>query len=154
MCRSRSCSSWGRSCASQLSYGARGAEPADAMIRQPSVLRDGASRLLRVWPEMGHAGSVSCESAGEQSHVGEEEPCGSAGDGGFEVLGQASAAPEPGEGTLDHPAPRQQLEAFDARWALDNLDRPRAAIGDGGLQLRAKIDTVGEDMRQVGEAFA
>src|SRR6266702_1905593 len=97
--------------------------------------------LLRVWPEMGHAGSASCESAGEQSHVGEEEPCGSAGDGGFKVLGQASAAHEPGEGTLDHPAPRQQLEAFDARWALDNLDRPRAAIGDGGLQLRATIDT-------------
>jgi hypothetical protein len=33
-------------------------------------------------------------------------------DGGLEVLGEPAASVEPGEGSLDHPSTRQNLEAF------------------------------------------
>src|SRR5438105_2875680 len=79
------------------------------------------------------------EPAGEEAHVGEQHPGGGAGDGGLKVLGEAAAAAEPGEAAFDHPAPRQQLEAFDAGRALDNFDGPRTAIGNRLLQLRAAI---------------
>jgi len=86
--------------------------------------------------------------------MGEEKPSGCAGDGGLEVLGEASASAEPGKGALDDPSARQELEAFDARRPLDDFDRPWAAIVDGGAQLRAPVDTVGEDVAQAGEASA
>src|SRR5215207_8470535 len=63
-----------------------------------------------------------------------------------------SAAAEPGETALDHPTPGQQLKAFDASRPLDDFDRPRAAIGDGILQLGAAIDAIGEDVLQLGKA--
>ena len=63
--------------------------------------------------------------------MGDEEPGGCAGDGGLEVLGETATAAEPGEGALDDPSSRQELEAFDAGRTLDDLDGPRAAIGDG-----------------------
>src|SRR5260221_3937937 len=100
---------------------------------------------------MNHVQSSLCESAAEEAQIGEPNPGVGTGDGGFEVLGQASAAAEPGEGAFDHPTPRQELEAFDAGWALDDLDRPRPAIGDGLSQLRAAIDAVGKDIGQVRE---
>ena len=81
---------------------------------------------------------------------GKSKPGGTGG-GCFEVLGEASAAAEPGEAALDHPPPGQELEAFDTGRALDDLDRPGAAIGNRLLQLRAAIDAVGEDMGQLGE---
>src|SRR5436190_16881072 len=108
-------------------------------------------RALRVWPEMNHAGSECCEAAGEQAEVGEKDPGGGAGDGRFEVFGQAPAAAEPGEGALDHPSSRQELEAFDPRRTLDDFDRPGAAIGDCLSQLRAAINAIGENMSQVRE---
>lgn len=54
--------------------------------------------------------------------MGEEQPGGCAGDGRLEVLGEASAASQPGKGALDDPSPGQELEAIDARRALDALD--------------------------------
>ena len=94
----------------------------------------------------------SGQATGEEAEIGEVNPGGAAGDGGFEVFGETPRAAEPGEAALDHPAPGQQLKAFDAGGPLDDLDRPGAAIGDGVLQLRAAIDAVGEDMPQLGEA--
>src|SRR5215813_15590632 len=102
---------------------------------------------------MSHLGSAICEASGEQTKVGEEEPCGGAGGGGLEVFGKASTATEPGKGALDHPLSRQELEAFDARRSLHNLDAPGAAIGDRLLQLLATIDAVGEDMVQFRESL-
>ena len=86
--------------------------------------------------------------------MGEEKPGDCGGDGGLEVLGEASASAEPGKGALDDPSAWQELEAFDARRTLDDFDRPWAAIVDGGAQLRAPVDTVGEDVAQAGEASA
>ena len=63
--------------------------------------------------------------------MGEEKPCGCGGDGGLEVLGEASASSEPGKGALDDPSAGQELEALDARRPLDDFDRPWAAIVDG-----------------------
>src|SRR3546814_21180627 len=73
--------------------------------------------------------SSSCEPTREESDVGEEEPCGCCGYGGLEVLGEAPASAEPGEGAFDDPSSGQQLEAFDALWALDDFDGPRPAVG-------------------------
>src|SRR5712671_4282667 len=98
--------------------------------------------------------SSPCEAAGEQSKVGQQHPGCGAGDGRLEVLGETAATAEPGEGTLDHPSPGQELEAVDAGRALDDLDRPGATIGDRALQLRAAIDPVGEDMAQAGKGLA
>jgi hypothetical protein len=102
---------------------------------------------------MFHDRSDPCQAAGKQPQVGEKEPGGGTGGACFEVLGEASAAAEPGEAALDHPAAGQELKAFDAGRALDDLDRPGAAIGNRGLQLRAAIDAVGEDMGQLGEGL-
>src|SRR5882672_114503 len=95
---------------------------------------------------------VSGEAAGEEAEVCEQEPGRAAFDGCFEILGEASAAAEPGEAALDHPAPGQQLKAFDAGRPLDDFDRPGAAIVDRLLQLPAPVDAVGEDVTQLGEA--
>src|SRR3546814_13513610 len=72
--------------------------------------------------------SSSCEPTREESDVGEEEPCGCCGYGGLEVLGEAPASAEPGEGAFDDPSSGQPLEAFDALWALDDFDGPRPAV--------------------------
>jgi len=84
----------------------------------------------------------------------DEKPGSGAGDGGLEVLGEATASAEPSKGALDHPAPGQELEAFDAGRPFDDLDRPRAAMVDGGAQLGPSVDAVGEDAAQLGEASA
>jgi len=80
--------------------------------------------------------------------MSEEEPCGRACDGCLEVLGEPATSTEPGKGALDDPSPGQELEAFDAGRALDDLDGPRTAVFDGGAQLRAAVDAVGEDVVQ------
>src|SRR5438128_8110371 len=109
--------------------------------------------ILRVRLKMNHEGSSSCKSAGEEPQVGQEDPRGGAGNGGLEVLGETSAATEPSQAALHHPAPGQELEAFDTGRALNDFDRPRPAIGDGVEQLVAAIDAVGEDMAQLGEGL-
>src|SRR5437667_11993921 len=98
--------------------------------------------------------SSSCEASRQQAQIGKKEPSCGAGDRGLEVLGEAAAATKPGEGALDHPSAGQELEAFDAWRPLDDLDRPRAAIVDGGAQLGTPVDAVGEDVAQLGEASA
>src|SRR5579863_1773842 len=100
------------------------------------------------------AKSASCETSVENAYVGEEEPGCSAGDGRLEVFGESTASAEPSKGALDHPSARQELEAFDARRPLDDLDRPRAAIGQRIRQLLAAVDAVGEDVPQLWEGVA
>src|SRR5215216_6054928 len=95
--------------------------------------------------------SSSCEAAGEETHARDGDPGFGAGNGGFEVLGEAAVAAEPGEGALDQPSPRQELEAFDAVRTLDDLDRPRPAFGERADELLPAIDAVGEDVAQLGE---
>src|SRR3546814_3177500 len=94
------------------------------------------------------------EPTGEESEGGEEEPGGCCGYGGLEVLGEATASAEPGEGAFDDPSSGQQLEAFDALWALDDFDRPRPAVGQGLEQLLATLDAVGEEKAQSRQGSA
>src|SRR6266446_7338127 len=103
---------------------------------------------------MNALGSSPCEAAGQQAQIGEKEPGCGAGNGGLEVLGETAAAAQPGKGALNDPSPGQELEAFDARRTLDDLDGPWAAIVDGGAQLGAAVDAVGEDVAQPGKASA
>src|SRR3954454_6470532 len=98
--------------------------------------------------------SRSCETAGEEAQIGEVDPGGFAGDCCLKVFCEAAAAAKPGEAALHHPAPRQELEAFDTGGPLDNLDCPRPAIGNSVAQLLAAIDPVGKDMAQVRKAAA
>src|SRR3546814_19036073 len=56
--------------------------------------------------------------------------------------------------SCDGPSAGQQLEAFDALWALDDFDGPRPAVGEGLEQLLATIDAVGEYMAQSRPASA
>ncbi len=92
--------------------------------------------------------SGSCQPAGQELHAGEEEPCLGAGDGRFEVLGQAPVAVEPSQGTFDHPAARDDFEALRGVGPLDDLQRPSAEPPQRVLEFRAAIGTVGEDMAQ------
>src|ERR1700760_2009142 len=91
------------------------------------------------------------EASGQQPEMGDEEPCDFGCGRTFEVLGEAAASTEPSEGAFDNPAPRQKLEAFDPLWSLDDLDRPRSAMGQCGDELIAAVDPVGKDMTQLRE---
>jgi hypothetical protein len=84
--------------------------------------------------------------------MGDEEPCDFSGGGSFEVLGEAAASAEPGKGAFDNPTPGQQLEALDARWSLNDLDFPLAAMRECIDELIAAVNPVGKDMTQLGEA--
>src|SRR5918995_1393319 len=97
---------------------------------------------------MNLGGSSSCEAPGEEAYVSDEEPGGGAGDGCLEVLGEASAASQPSKGALDDPSSGQEEEAFDAWRPLNDLEGPGAAIVDGGAQLGAAVDAIGEDVAQ------
>jgi len=79
----------------------------------------------------------------------DEKPCGFGGRRCFEVFGEAAASADPSEGAFDHPAPRLELEAFDAWRSFDNLDHPRSAMRDRGEQLFSAINPIGKDMAQL-----
>src|SRR5436853_1513581 len=86
--------------------------------------------------------------------MGDEKPCDFGSGRTFEVFGEAATSAEPGKGSLNHPASRQELEAFDAEWPLDDLDSPLAAMGERVSKLLAAIDPVGKHMPQLGKALA
>src|SRR5512137_628536 len=85
--------------------------------------------------------------------MGDQDPRDFGCGGFFEVLREAAASAEPGKGALDDPSPRQQLEAFDARRALDDLDRPWTAMGDRREELFAAVNPIGKDMAQLRKAL-
>ena len=84
----------------------------------------------------------------------DENPSGFGGSGSLEVFGKTPAPAAPGKGAFDDPAPRQELEAFDAMRPLDDLDRPRSAMRECVLKLVAAVDTIGKDVPQLGELAA
>src|SRR6185295_10268747 len=96
--------------------------------------------------------SSPCETTGEQSNARDHDPSLGAGDGGLEVLGEATVASEPGEGTFNHPAAWLWLEGSDALRPSDDLDRPPAQVSQRPEQLWSTIDAIGEDVSQVREA--
>ena len=49
---------------------------------------------------------MSCDTSGDRSDVGDEDPRDGAGDRGFEVLGEAATPSEPRKGSFDDPAAR------------------------------------------------
>src|SRR5260370_16673449 len=98
--------------------------------------------------------SGPCETAGEQAYARDHDPGFGAGDGGFEVFGEAAIAPEPGKGAFHHPSSRLDLEAFGAAEAFDDLDGPLAELGERIVQLAAAIDAIGEDVAQLAEHSA
>ena len=76
-----------------------------------------------------------------------------ASDQALEVLGEAAVAGQPGEAALDHPAPRQDLEATAVRRALDDL-QPQPFAGCGRGRRRAPVAAVGEQVAKPGKAAA
>jgi len=81
--------------------------------------------------------------------MGDVDP-GLGGCGGFfPVLCQASASAEPGEGSLDDPAARDDLEALRRIGAFDDLERPGADAAERAAQLRPGVSAIGEDVAQL-----
>jgi hypothetical protein len=56
--------------------------------------------------------TFACDFSYQQADVGEQEPCGSTGDCRLEILGEAAASAEPGEGSLDNPSAGQEFKPF------------------------------------------
>jgi hypothetical protein len=79
--------------------------------------------------------------------MGDQHPCDGAFDGCFEILGEAPALPNLGEGSFHHPAARPQNKALRGIAALDDFNRPSAFALKGLAQLVSGIATVGEDNR-------
>ena len=71
----------------------------------------------------------------------------------LEVLGEAAAAADPGEGALDNPTFGENDESMQFV-ALDDLDDPAPARSDGMSQLRPLIVGIGEDPFDEGEEAA
>ena len=65
---------------------------------------------------------MACQTAGEQHDGGGVEEGLGGGDGGLEVLRQASISVDPCEEAFDHPAARQDLEADLIGDLPDDLD--------------------------------
>ena len=91
-------------------------------------------------------GDFSCE----QADMGEEEPCGGAGNGGFEILCEAPASAEPDEGSFHHPASRQEFEPAGGVRPLDDLNGPFADFGEAPIEFGAGIAAIGKHMPQPG----
>ena len=64
----------------------------------------------------------SSESAELNSDHGDKDPRLGAGLGGFVITHESSLVHQPAEGSLHHPAVRQDFEAFGGVGAFDNLD--------------------------------
>lgn len=97
---------------------------------------------------MGGAVSRPFETTCDGSDVCDEDPRDGALDGHLEVLGQPAAATQPGKGALDHPAARQNLEAFCGVATPDDLDGPATQFGERVFEFSSSVTAIGEDMAQ------
>jgi hypothetical protein len=70
----------------------------------------------------------------------------------LKVLGEASVAIEPCQGSFDDAAARQKFEALSLVGALDDLECPVADAAQGIAELVASITAIGEQVSQPGEA--
>jgi len=99
-------------------------------------------------------GCGSSEATCQQLDRSEVDPGLAAIDCGLEVLSEPAVAVQPGEGSLDHPAPRQDMKAGGLIGSLDDLNAPFAAPGESRRQLVAGISAIGEDVTQPWEQVA
>jgi hypothetical protein len=70
------------------------------------------------------------------------------------VLGEAVAAAEPREGSLDHPSTGQHDEAFDVVGALDDFEPELRRSGDGVFNLVGVVAGVGPNEFEPWKALA
>lgn len=70
------------------------------------------------------------------------------------VAGEAAAAPDPADGSLDHPAPRQHLEAAGVVGALDDFETPAPSLAEEQVEAGSIIGTIGPDQIEPGEEAA
>jgi hypothetical protein len=91
------------------------------------------------------------QSPNKELHGGDVNPGFGAGNRSLEIFGQTAVSVEPSEGSFDDPSLWQQLKSGRVSGAFDNLDGPLAEFGEGITQIRAVIDTVGEEMAQPGK---
>jgi len=94
--------------------------------------------------------SVTGDFSCEQADMGEEEPCGGAGNGGLEIPCETSASAEPGEGSFYHPAPRQEFKPARGVGALYDLYGPFADFGEASIEFGTGITAVSEYVPQPG----
>ncbi len=94
---------------------------------------------------------MACESPGEELDDREDGHCGRGLEQAFEVFGEAAIASQRGEGALDHPSPRQQVEALGVARALDDLEPQPLACRSTERDL-ALVTGIGEQVPQPGEA--
>lgn len=71
----------------------------------------------------------------------------------FVVTDEAAALEDPGEGSLDDPAPRQHLETLGVDAAADDLEGDVRLVG-GPLDEAAGVAAIGEDASDEGVALA
>ena len=90
--------------------------------------------------------SSPCDASREGADVRDEHPCDGAGDRGFEVLGESSAAAQPRECSFDNPAAWQKLEALGHVRTLDNFQGPCPFAFQRGAQFVARVAAIGEDV--------
>jgi hypothetical protein len=84
------------------------------------------------------------QSPEHEADHGEVDEGGGGSSISLEILGEATAPADPGEGALDDPALGQDDKAVGIA-ALDNLQGPGAGLGDDLRHLRPLITGVGED---------
>ena len=80
--------------------------------------------------------------------MGDEDPGNGACDGALEILGEPAASVEPGEGSLDNPSTRQNLEAVGGIGSFDDLKSVAPECGQGLLELVAGIGTISKNVAQ------
>jgi hypothetical protein len=97
-----------------------------------------------------HLISSSCKLSGEDSDVGDEDPCDGASDRRLEVLSRPAAAAEPSECPLDRPATGQHFKADGLLRTLDDLDGPSSDFAQYIAELIAGIAAVGKNVTQPG----
>src|SRR5438093_6780082 len=95
--------------------------------------------------------SGPCEPPREHANAGKEDPCLGAGDCRLEVFSETAAAVKPSKRSLNDPAFRLGLEGAETLGSCDNLYGPVAELGDRVKQLPAAINTVSEDVTQLGK---
>ena len=88
--------------------------------------------------------ACSGQASEHDADHGEAEEGGDGSRVALEVAGQAAVAADPGKGALDNPAFGQDDEAMGIA-ALDDLQGPRAGLGDDLGHLRPLIAGVGKD---------
>src|SRR6185295_6716459 len=86
--------------------------------------------------------------------MGDEKPSNFGAGGALEVSGETTASAEPCKRAFDGPTSRQELEALDPGWSLDNLDGPLSAMGECFEKLFAAVNPVGKDVSKLGKALS